>query len=883
MNVFQRGANPNAQDTDGYTALHIAARDGNYGSASALLRCEASLHIRDKTGKTAIDVASECGKHQVLKVCLQEPEAKTVLEKFYDSKDNKRVLTTCLHLAAANGHIECMKLLLQFGFDVNKQSVVGTALHDAATCGKLQAVQLLVESGIDVFKANDMNETALDRVNRLVGSRGNRDIKEYLFKCMTSLKVKVNRSYDAIPNTSHLKLEVGDVVTVTEQNENGLWKGTLGKSSGYFPKDHVEIIPMRNLSKSPESSRIGKQDGRFSSPLRPTTSTPNGSILDVNSVKRPSSDGANGKAQHIPEQIAPQALDFNRFKMVSGGVHKSSIAISDLPNIEISSSENSEVITEEANRILQSLSQPNSSYSHEMHVLQKWFKHINLEGYAKTLVEAGYDSYTASHMSGADLAAVGVTNPAHRQAISEILHGKMMEVEPLLVPRYPETVEEFLRSINLTQYLDIFTRSGFTSVSELLKVSMEDLMEMGIEKFGHQKRIVVYLTKLKNINSQKAAAHEDEISSATDECLDKLSPVQEKSVMDSFELRMSRIPPQIFIPTEKDSPSRSTAPWFSKMDQNMNEQLTRIRKSSPPVPFKDRPVSSNIIFSKDLKTPVNEGDIISRSYGSNDTLKDDSFEHTDSPSSSGGKRSPVMPGFSHSPMSSDNSDVFQNISVYPGHSLKRSQKPKYNGAHVSIDPITSQPVMKSPSSSPKPNQRPHLGTVPVRTYPVMLPPPLNPRPVPLSTFAPPTPNSLASPFYRSEVPQTGLQKSPSSLRCSQSSLTESEDPYIQLPPPLHVKSSSLGNSRRPPGDLEFPAPSESLLIDTPTDSPDEKDEFSFTSGSPTESATPPSVPKRIGSLTAKSVKDSAQFTSLHPNYHQMNQHSPRIDFSSRPR
>ncbi|KAF3846955.1 hypothetical protein F7725_004033, partial [Dissostichus mawsoni] len=52
--------------------------------------------------------------------------------------------TSPLHLAAKNGHIDIIRLLIQAGIDINRQTKAGTALHEASLCGKTEAVRLLL-------------------------------------------------------------------------------------------------------------------------------------------------------------------------------------------------------------------------------------------------------------------------------------------------------------------------------------------------------------------------------------------------------------------------------------------------------------------------------------------------------------------------------------------------------------------------------------------------------------------------------------------------------------------------------------------------------------------------------------------------------------------
>ncbi len=52
--------------------------------------------------------------------------------------------TTGFHLAAKNGHVDVLSLLLDAGFDVNRATSSGTALHEAAAFGQLETVRFLL-------------------------------------------------------------------------------------------------------------------------------------------------------------------------------------------------------------------------------------------------------------------------------------------------------------------------------------------------------------------------------------------------------------------------------------------------------------------------------------------------------------------------------------------------------------------------------------------------------------------------------------------------------------------------------------------------------------------------------------------------------------------
>ncbi|PMD39557.1 ankyrin, partial [Hyaloscypha variabilis F] len=68
-----------------------------------------------------------------------------------------------LHIAARNGHVEVLKILLRGGADVNCRGPYGQkALHVACANGHAEATRVLVEeAGIDLNSRDDNNFTPL--------------------------------------------------------------------------------------------------------------------------------------------------------------------------------------------------------------------------------------------------------------------------------------------------------------------------------------------------------------------------------------------------------------------------------------------------------------------------------------------------------------------------------------------------------------------------------------------------------------------------------------------------------------------------------------------------------------------------------------------------
>lgn len=76
---------------------------------------------------------------------------------------DKKLGTTSLALAAAAGHVEAVKLLLEQNADVNARNADGgTALHAAAFFGQVETAELLLAKGADALARNSAGATPLE-------------------------------------------------------------------------------------------------------------------------------------------------------------------------------------------------------------------------------------------------------------------------------------------------------------------------------------------------------------------------------------------------------------------------------------------------------------------------------------------------------------------------------------------------------------------------------------------------------------------------------------------------------------------------------------------------------------------------------------------------
>ncbi|XP_037618595.1 caskin-2-like, partial [Sebastes umbrosus] len=129
--------------------------------------------------------------------------------------------------------------------------------------------------------------------------------------------------------------------------------------------------------------------------------------------------------------------------------------------------------------------------------IYQWLSEFQLEQYIGNFISAGYDVPTISRMTPEDLTAIGVTKPGHRKKIS-------IEINNLNIPEWlpeyiPSDLGEWLSAIGLPQYHKQLSENGYDSISIVKDLTWEDLQEIGIIKLGHQKKLMLAVKKLCDI------------------------------------------------------------------------------------------------------------------------------------------------------------------------------------------------------------------------------------------------------------------------------------------------------------------------------------------------------------------------------------------------
>ncbi|WP_420442375.1 ankyrin repeat domain-containing protein [Candidatus Palauibacter sp.] len=146
--LLRDGADVNAAQGDGMTALHWAALRGDAEMVSVLVYAGANVASTTRLGAyTPLHLASRDGRAEAVTLLIEagsDPDAAT------------KTGVTPLHFAAAGGDVPTLTSLLETGVEVDarENSNGQTPLIFAAAAGRLDAVRALIAHGADVSIAS---------------------------------------------------------------------------------------------------------------------------------------------------------------------------------------------------------------------------------------------------------------------------------------------------------------------------------------------------------------------------------------------------------------------------------------------------------------------------------------------------------------------------------------------------------------------------------------------------------------------------------------------------------------------------------------------------------------------------------------------------------
>ena len=149
--LLKKGADVNAAQGDGMTALHWAAEHGSLDMAQMLIYAGGSVEAVTRiAGYTPLHLASKAGHASVIRVLIDAGSD--------PAQGTASAGATPLHFAAASGNADAIRALLDYGVDVDvTEAKAGqTPLIFAASLGRVDAIKELLTGGADPSRTTEV-------------------------------------------------------------------------------------------------------------------------------------------------------------------------------------------------------------------------------------------------------------------------------------------------------------------------------------------------------------------------------------------------------------------------------------------------------------------------------------------------------------------------------------------------------------------------------------------------------------------------------------------------------------------------------------------------------------------------------------------------------
>ncbi|XP_063909989.1 protein phosphatase 1 regulatory subunit 12B isoform X4 [Zophobas morio] len=301
--LVDHGADVNRGDNEGWTPLHATASCGFLYIAKYLIEKGANVAAVNNDGELPIDIA-ECQKMEDL---LNEEIKKRGIDCEAARNEEKRIMlqdakewlstkspmvdephpkngATALHVAAAKGYTDVMKLLLQCGADIDSQDFDGwTPLHAAAHWGHKDACQILAENLSDMDAKNYVGQTPFDLADT------------DMLKFLEDLKDKQNKEDVLNRRQAKKRVELQDRTTETETPSK------VKKVEVEVNKEEKEDNIEMDVSSESESETESSSETE-------SNSTDDEKKNRVNSLDSISISNKNTEPSRLPPNVPPKQL-----------------------------------------------------------------------------------------------------------------------------------------------------------------------------------------------------------------------------------------------------------------------------------------------------------------------------------------------------------------------------------------------------------------------------------------------------------------------------------------------------------------------------------------------------------------------------------------------
>ncbi|XP_073904727.1 protein phosphatase 1 regulatory subunit 12B isoform X2 [Castor canadensis] len=268
--LVENRANVNQQDNEGWTPLHAAASCGYLNIAEYFINHGASVSIVNSEGEVPSDLAEEPAMKDLLLeqvkkqgVDLEQSRKEEEQQMLQDARQwlnsgkiedvkQARSGATALHVAAAKGYSEVLRLLIQAGYELNVQDHDGwTPLHAAAHWGVKEACSILAEALCDMDIRNKLLRSEKETRNKLIESDLNSKLQGGFFKNKEKMLYE-----EEIPKSQEMEEENKESSSSSSEEEEGEDEASESETEKEADKTPEATV---NHSKSESKSSVMEQ------------------------------------------------------------------------------------------------------------------------------------------------------------------------------------------------------------------------------------------------------------------------------------------------------------------------------------------------------------------------------------------------------------------------------------------------------------------------------------------------------------------------------------------------------------------------------------------------------------------------------------------------
>uniref|UniRef100_A0A3Q1EPP0 Caskin-2 n=1 Tax=Acanthochromis polyacanthus TaxID=80966 RepID=A0A3Q1EPP0_9TELE len=464
----------------GMRPLHYAAWQGKADSVLVLLRAGASVNSPSHDGQIPLHLSAQYGHYEVSEMLLQHQSNSCLMNK---------AKKTPLDLACEFGRLKVAQLLLSSnmvaamlegdGATDSMDSPSATPLHLAARNGHKDIIKLLLKAGMDINRATkagtSLHEAAL---------YGKTEVVRLLLDAGISVDMRNTYNQTALDIVNQFTTSTAsrEIKQLLREASSSLQVRAV---KDYWNLHDPTALNLRagDLIMVLEQHSDGRWKGHIHDAQRGTDRVgffpP--SVVEVLSRR----SGTQTRGSHTSAHLSTHLYDI--WVLRSSPTGKSV-----WPQTPVTP----------------------SNHNPDSEAIYQWLSEFQLQQYTSNFINAGYDVPTISRMTPEDLTAIGVTKPGHRKKIS-------MEIGKLSIPEWLRVVKcthaplfaSWLSVIGLPQYQKRLCDNGYDSISIVKDITWEDLQEIGITKLGHQKKLMLAVKRLCDL--QRSRNHANKTGSGT--------------------------------------------------------------------------------------------------------------------------------------------------------------------------------------------------------------------------------------------------------------------------------------------------------------------------------------------------------------------------------